>query len=105
MCKFQVSTKRVIPDQVLQVANKMVENAEDAGYSAECVYVSFSGDFKWDAPPYEWRISDNFDRLGCIVYRPDQDLWYFRGSYAESDSLMNNGFLEAMAAAGIFFTG
>jgi len=105
----QVPPDPDMPDEVKEVAEKMLENAKesiDASGSElspdDLVYV---GEEEYGGKK-EWHVGPNIGNGLWLIWKPDEEKWYTRQSWSElPDKEMKNGQEEALANAAIYFTG
>jgi hypothetical protein len=88
------------PEEVVEVAETLLANAKEAGFSetSQPVYVSQHG-------PKEWHVGSNFEDSPLWLYYID-GTWYYWNEYNEEPlKPMRRGFEEALANARIWWTG
>jgi hypothetical protein len=88
------------PEEVVKVAETLLANAKEAGFSetSRPVYVSQHG-------PNEWHVGSNFEDSPLWLYYIDGK-WYYWNEYEEPMlKPMRGGFEEALANARIWWTG
>jgi hypothetical protein len=88
------------PEEVVKVAETLLANAKEAGFSetSRPVYVSQHG-------PNEWHVGSNFEDSPLWLYYIDGK-WYYWNEYEEPMlKPMRGGFEEALANAQIWWTG
>jgi len=88
------------PEEVVEVAETLLANAKEAGFSEtfQPVYVSQHG-------PKEWHVGSNFEDSALWLHYID-GTWYYWNPYEEEPlKPMRGGFKEALANARIWWTG
>ncbi len=104
--KVAAAAEKSASDAAEERIKEYGETGEEASrtreFYASAVYVS-QEDNRNDKGE-AWLVSDNYDRMGSLVYYVATGEWFYQGSYCE-EKLIKGGEDEAVANADLMFHG